>query len=107
MPAPGLRLGLLAAAALHRAAALQEDLEIWAVGGYSFEPLVGFGFDVGGSYDVQLELTSVGGTGSTCTGVGAGRSCTGSEEALEGDTHKQLSCTESSWFGLTELLMKG
>ena len=29
------------------------------------------------------------------------------EEALEGDTHKQLSCTESSWFGLTELLMKG
>ena len=85
MPAAGLRLGLLAAAALHRAAALQEDLEIWAVGGYSFEPLVGFGFDVGGSYDVQLELTSVGGTGSTCTGVGAGRSCTGSEEALEGD----------------------
>ena len=77
----GRRVGLgegasgehVAAAALHRAAALQEDLEIWAVGGYSFEPPVGFGCDVGGSYDVQPELTSAGGTGSTCPGVGAGR----------------------------------
>ena len=60
---PSAAAPLLLLALLHAprgAQALTESLEIWSVDPYSSESLVGFGFEEGGSYRVQFEITQAG-----------------------------------------------